>query len=221
MPPPAPSARRLRQPLNGQPASILIAALDDLPVVMRMTVSDADDPAAAKRARWAWNSARLHRRRALGDCSDDHPDGLAILVCVRLRSLAPASVEQRLSGGHTGRRWCGLGATNARQRADGQRGLCPRQRPDICCSLSHLGSFALHQLVHIFAQLIDVPAQGRDGIRVRRGDNQSNTKGAHPPDGRCGPCVCMAGGTSGDWRGLYDRRQTDSQTMKLPRPLPQ
>jgi hypothetical protein len=48
---PAPSARRLRQPLNGQPASILIAALDDLPV-MRMTVSDANDPAAAKRARW-------------------------------------------------------------------------------------------------------------------------------------------------------------------------
>ena len=59
MPPPAPSARRLRQPLNGQPASILIAALDDLPVVMRMTVSDADDPAAAKRARWAWNGTTI------------------------------------------------------------------------------------------------------------------------------------------------------------------
>jgi hypothetical protein len=38
--------------LNGRPTSILIAALDDLPLVMRMT-SDADDPAAAKRARWA------------------------------------------------------------------------------------------------------------------------------------------------------------------------
>ena len=62
MPPPAPSVRRLRQPLNGQPTSILIAALDDLPVVMRMTVSDANDPAAAKRARWVQNSARRHRR---------------------------------------------------------------------------------------------------------------------------------------------------------------
>ena len=58
----AAAATRLRQPLNGRPTSILIAALDDLPV-MRMTVSDADDPAAAKRARWARNSARRRRRR--------------------------------------------------------------------------------------------------------------------------------------------------------------
>ena len=66
----------------------------------------------------------------------------------------------------TGRRWGGLGAADARQRADGQRGLCPRQRSNICCSLGHLGSFALHQLVHIFAQLIDVSAQGRDDKAV-------------------------------------------------------
>jgi hypothetical protein len=38
------AATRLRQPLNGRPTSIRIAALDDLPVVMRTTVSDADDP---------------------------------------------------------------------------------------------------------------------------------------------------------------------------------
>ena len=82
-----------RHPLYGRPTSILIAALDDLPV-MRMTVSDADDPAAAKRARWARNSARRHRRRALGDCSDDHPD-VFVLVCVRLLRLAPAPIEQR------------------------------------------------------------------------------------------------------------------------------
>jgi hypothetical protein len=43
----AAAATRLRQPLNGGPTSILVAAIDDLPVVMRMTVSDADDPAAA------------------------------------------------------------------------------------------------------------------------------------------------------------------------------
>ena len=42
----------------------------------------------------------------------------------------------------TSRRWGGLGAADACQRADGQRGLCPRQRSNICCSLSHLGSFA-------------------------------------------------------------------------------
>ena len=47
------AATRPRQPLNGRSTSIVIAALDDLPVV-----SDADDPAAAKRARWAQNSAR-------------------------------------------------------------------------------------------------------------------------------------------------------------------
>jgi hypothetical protein len=83
--------------------SILIAAVDDL--VMRMTVSDADDPAAAKRARWAQNSARRHRRRALGDCSDDHPDGLAILACVRLRGLAPAPLEQDGDGMYACARW--------------------------------------------------------------------------------------------------------------------
>ena len=75
-------------------------------------------------------------------------DVLVVLARVRLRGLAPASIEQRLSGGHTGRRWGGLGAADACQRADGQRGLCPRQRSNICCSLSHLGSLALHQLVH-------------------------------------------------------------------------
>ena len=90
----AAAATRLRQPLNGRPTSILIAAINDLPVVMRMTVSDADAPAAAKRARWAQNSARRHRLRALGDCSDSHPDVFVVLACVRLRGLAPAPVEQ-------------------------------------------------------------------------------------------------------------------------------
>jgi hypothetical protein len=64
----------------------------------------------------------------------------------------------------TGRRWGGLGATDACQRADGQCGLCPRQRSNICCSLGHLASFAPHQLVHISAQLIHVQSQGRDGL---------------------------------------------------------
>jgi hypothetical protein len=89
---------------------------------------------------------------------------LVVLARVRLRGLTPASIEQRLSGGHTGRRGGGLGAADACQRADGQCGLCPRQRSNICCRLAHLGSFALHQLVHIFARLIDVAAQGRDGL---------------------------------------------------------
>ena len=40
----AAAATRLRQPLDDRPTSILIAAMDDLPVVMRMTVSNADDP---------------------------------------------------------------------------------------------------------------------------------------------------------------------------------
>ena len=64
---------------------------------MRMTVSAADDPAAAKRARWVQNSARRHRLRALGNCSDGHPDVLVVLACVRLRGLAPAPVEQGLA----------------------------------------------------------------------------------------------------------------------------
>ena len=104
-------------------------------------------PRRRKRARWARNS----RRRALGDCSEDHPDGLAILAGGRLLRPAPAPVEQGAGRRHTGRRWGGLGAADACQRADGQRGLCPRQRSNICCSLGHLGSFALHRLVHIFA----------------------------------------------------------------------
>ena len=78
------------------------AALDDLPMVMRMTVSDADtdDPATAKRARWVQNSARRHRRRALGDCSDGHPDVLVVLARVRLRGLAPATIEQHADSLH-------------------------------------------------------------------------------------------------------------------------
>jgi hypothetical protein len=140
---------------------------------MRMTVSDADDP--AKRARWAQNSARRHRLRALGDCSDGHPDVLVVLACVRLRGLAPPSIEQRLSGGHTGRRRRGLGAANACQRADGQRGLCPRQRANICCSLGHLGSFA-RQLVHIFAQFSDVPAHGLEPSDMKRVMEQSRSR---------------------------------------------
>jgi hypothetical protein len=115
----AAAATRLRQPLNGGPTSILIAAIDDLPVVMRMTVSDADDPAAAKRVRRPRNSARRHRRRALGDCSEDHPDGLAILAWGRLLRPAPAPVEQGAGRRHTGRRRGGLGAADACQRADG------------------------------------------------------------------------------------------------------
>ena len=87
-------------------------------------------------------------------------DVLVVLACVRLRGLAPSTVEQGAGRRHTGRRWGGLGAADAGQRADGQRGLGPRQRSNICCSLGHLGSFALHQLVHIFAQFIDVPTQG-------------------------------------------------------------
>jgi hypothetical protein len=41
---------RLRAAPAVGPTSILTVALDDLPDVMRMTVSDPDDPAAAKRA---------------------------------------------------------------------------------------------------------------------------------------------------------------------------
>jgi hypothetical protein len=39
-------------------------------------------------------------------------DVLVVLAGVRLRGLAPASVEQGLRGGHTGRRWGGLGAAD-------------------------------------------------------------------------------------------------------------
>jgi hypothetical protein len=82
---------------------------------------------------------------ALNNIPDCYSDGLAILARVRLRWLAPAPVKQRLGGGHTGRRGGGPGAADTCQRADGQRGLRPRQRSNICCSLSHLGSFALRQ----------------------------------------------------------------------------
>jgi hypothetical protein len=50
-------------------------------------------------------------------------------------------------------------------RVEGLKSHCwrrPAQRCSIatfCCSLGHLGGFALHRLVHIFAQLIDVRAQ--------------------------------------------------------------
>ena len=93
-------------------------------------------------------------------------DILVVLARVGLRfaARAPASIEQGLCGRHAGRRWGGLGAADTCQRADGQRGLCPRQRANICCCLSHLGGFALHQFVHIFAQFIDVPAQGLEPI---------------------------------------------------------
>ena len=43
---------------------------------------------------------------------------------------------------------------------DGQLGLRPRQRANICRRLNHLGSFVLHQPVHILAQFIDVPGAG-------------------------------------------------------------
>jgi hypothetical protein len=102
-------------------------------------------------------------------------DILVVLACMRLLGLAPASIEQRLSGGHTGRRWGGLGAADACQRADGQRGLCPRQRANICCSLGHLGSFA-HQLVHIFAQFSDVPAHGLEPSDMERVMEQSRSR---------------------------------------------
>jgi len=62
-------------------------------------------------------------------------DVLVVLARVRLGGLAPASIEQRLSGGHTGRRWGGLGAADACQRADGQRGLCPRQSDRIAARM--------------------------------------------------------------------------------------
>jgi len=101
-------------------------------------------------------------------------DVLVVLARVWLRRAAPAPVEQRTGRRHARRRWSGLGAADACQRADGQRGLCPRQRSNICCSLSHLGSFALHQPVPISAQLIAVPPQERDAIRIRRGDTHSN-----------------------------------------------
>ena len=48
-------------------------------------------------------------------------------------------VEQGAGRRHADRRWGGLGAADACQRADGQFGLCPRQRSNICCSFSHLG----------------------------------------------------------------------------------
>ena len=95
---------------------------------------------------------------ALDDLPDRDADIAAILA--DLRRSAPTPVEQGAGRRHTGRRWGGLGNADACQRADGQFGLCPRQRSNICCSLSHLGSFALHQLVHILARLINVPAQG-------------------------------------------------------------
>jgi len=97
---------------------------------------------------------------ALGDCSDGHPD-VAVLACVRLRGLAPSTVEQGAGRGHTGRRWGGLGAADACQRADGQRGLCPRQRSNICCSLGHLGGFALLQLRAAYRR----PGSGARAVR--------------------------------------------------------
>ena len=141
--------------------SILIAAIDDLPMVMRMTVPDADDPAAAK-SRYGRGVQHCAAGLTPFRCYITYyylDRTLAISAGMRLRGLAPAPVEQRTGRRHAGRRWGGLGATDPCQRADGQRGLCPRQRSNICCSLSHLGGFALHQFVHILAQLIDVRAQ--------------------------------------------------------------
>jgi hypothetical protein len=46
-------------------------------------------------------------RCRLGDLAYRDADVLVILACVRLRGLAPASIEQRLRGGYAGRRWCG------------------------------------------------------------------------------------------------------------------
>ena len=78
---------------------------------------DADDPAAAKSARWARNSARRHRRRTLGDCSDVYPDGLAILAGVWLRGLAPTPVEQDGDGLYACAGWrIGLTHDAARER---------------------------------------------------------------------------------------------------------
>ena len=96
---------------------------------MRTTVSDADDPAATKRARWARNSARLHRRRALGDCSDGHPDFLVVLACVWLRGLAPAPVKQD-GGGCSAWPPCAV-AHDGGKGAHGLVCIRPAQRPDV------------------------------------------------------------------------------------------
>jgi hypothetical protein len=52
---------------------------------------------------------------ALNNVPDCYSDVPVVFACVRLRGLAPASIEQRLSGGHTGRRWGGLGAADTGQ----------------------------------------------------------------------------------------------------------
>ncbi len=120
---------------------------------------------------------RLFLVISLDDLPDCDVDVLVVLACVRLRGLAPAPVEQGAGRRHAGRRWGGLGAADASQRADGQFGLRPRQRSNICCSLSHLASFALHQLVHIFrAQIIDVPVQGLEPSHP-----SASTRGALQP----------------------------------------
>ena len=63
----------------------------------------------------------VDRRQSLSPRFDNVPDCysdvLVVLARVWLRGLAPAYVEQRLSGGHTGHRWGGLLAADACQRA--------------------------------------------------------------------------------------------------------
>ena len=93
----------------------------------------------------------LHFAVALDDRSDDDLDVATIRAAVDLRRTSPATVEQGAGRRHTGRRRGGLGAADACQRADGQFGLCPRQRSNICRRLSLLGSLALPQPVRIFA----------------------------------------------------------------------
>ena len=141
---------------------------------MRMTVSDAADPALRLlRCRHTPSSRSVApcRRSARRRCSnttaptvewqtDVNPHrhlasakgdtDLALHIAVLL-GLAPAAVEQGAGRRHTGRRWRGLGAANTRQRADAQRGLRPRQRSNICCGLGHLGSSAHHYLVDLRA----------------------------------------------------------------------
>ena len=130
-----------------------------------------------------------YRRQSLSPRFNNVPDCylnvLVVLAGVRLRGLAPAPIEQRLSGGHTGRRRGGLGAADACQRADGQCGLCPRQRSNIGCRLSHLGSSALHQLRAVYRP----PGSGaRARLMASRlptdfdlGGDQSSTPDMMPP----------------------------------------
>jgi hypothetical protein len=112
-----------------------------------------------------------HRRQSLSRLNNG-PDLLLGCPCRPRRcaaarpcpSLCRARPARRTHGPPLGRPW----SRRPSQRADGQRGLCPRQRANICCSLSHLGSFCPPYAARFKANVPDQDHRlgfraGRDG----------------------------------------------------------